>query len=244
MEWFHGTVNLRPKQVFEETKMIGVLPAAGLATRLGGLPKFLLPVGDPQDTLIRRHIEAMRPHVEQIVIATRPENAFTLATYLDSKVTLLILETETMSETIQKAISWTQADAFLVGMPDTLFTSSDPYTALSENMSMDSDLVLALWEIEPDQRGQLGQIKLGSGNIVLDSIDKDPECKYEHFWGAMGFNRQILDILDSTTPHLGYVIKPALEDGRTVLGIVQQGAYIDCGTQMGYRNLQKFILGS
>jgi NDP-sugar pyrophosphorylase family protein len=223
--------------------MIGILPAAGMATRLGGLPKFLLPVGDPQDTLLRRHIEGMRPHVDQILIATRPENAFTLATYLDDKVTLLILETRTMSETVKKAISWTQAESFLLGLPDTLFTASDPYAAISENMSKDNDLVLALWDLGLDQRGQLGQIQLGVDNRVLDSVDKDPECEYRHFWGAMGFNLQILELVDSETPHLGYVIKPALAEGRSVTGFVQPGAYIDCGTQKGYRALQKFIVG-
>ena len=38
------------------------IPAAGLATRLGGIPKFLLPVNDRQ-TLIGFHIDLSLIHI-------------------------------------------------------------------------------------------------------------------------------------------------------------------------------------
>lgn len=224
--------------------MFGILPAAGTATRLGGLPKFLLPLTSSEDTLIRRHIEGMRPYVEQIQIVTRPENAFLLAPYLDEMVSLQVLVSNTMSQTVRSCTSLSRANSFLVGLPDTIFTSANPYREIAKELASDHDMVLGVWKMDFRQRGQLGQVRLNSDGRVLDSVDKNPDCKFEHFWGAMGFKQRVLEMIDPETPHIGYSIKKTIEQGWSVMGLVQSGRYIDCGTSEGYRSLQEFIVGS
>lgn len=220
---------------------IGILPAAGTATRLGGLPKFLLPLTSSGDTLLRRHIDGLRPHVEQILIPTRPENAFLLAPYIDDSVTVLVLETATMSETVLRSSRWTIGDAFIIGMPDTFFSGSDPYRAIADELATEPDMVLAVWEIEPYQRGQLGQVSVDSSGLVVDSVDKDPECVYPLSWGALGFHRHVLEDIDSQTPHVGYSIRSVLSRGGSVRAVLQTGKYIDSGTPQGFRSVQETV---
>jgi hypothetical protein len=215
--------------------MIGILPAAGTATRLGGLPKFLLPVTSSEDTLLRRHIEALRGSVDQVLIPTRPENAMLIAPYIDDLVTVLVMETQTMSETVCRALSWVDGSGFLLGMPDTFFTRSNPYLKIAESLSPGIDMVLAAWAIAPDQRGQLGQIDISANGNVLDSVDKDPECTFRYFWGAMGFQKRVLADIDPGTAHVGYSIRSLLDRGGNVLAVVQEGRYIDSGTPQGFR---------
>jgi len=53
--------------------MDAILPAAGLATRMHGIPKFLLPSSEEYDSLIGLHIDNLIKHCERIWIPTRPE---------------------------------------------------------------------------------------------------------------------------------------------------------------------------
>jgi hypothetical protein len=118
-------------------------------------------------------------------------------------------------------------------MPDTYFFGEQPYEYLATSKN---ELNLACWEIRPEQRGKLGQVLIEGGNkgTILDSKDKDPDCEFTHSWGAMAFDRSILNLAEASMPHTGYLIKPALLEGRSVEGSVMAGRYFDCGTPREY----------
>ena len=218
--------------------MDAILPAAGLASRMRGLPKFLLPCEGSYETLIERHIKNLIGMVDRIWIPTRPQNA-ALLELLDipsERVVLLSLSTETMSETILRVLQVSSAENFSLFMPDTYFLGELPY----EEMCIPSELKLALWRIRPEQAGKLGQVKFDPvTKAIQDSQDKNPECDYVHSWGAMSFSRESSKFLDPRSPHSGYMINPAIRSGVEVTGTVMHGEYFDCGTPAEYFALAK-----
>lgn len=209
-----------------------ILPASGLATRMRGLPKFLLPCSVEYQTLLERHIHEALQFSEVVWIPTRPD----LAPLLESlglssdRVVILSMATETMTETVARVASLSSADRFIVAMPDTYFLGESPWALLA---SSSAPIHLSCWEIRPEQAGKLGQVLISDGRVV-DSRDKDPNCTYMHSWGALAFDREMLDYADLSFPHVGYLLKPALDDGRTITANVADGKYFDCGTPSEY----------
>lgn len=209
---------------------------------MGGLPKFLLPISDVDDTLLRRHIEQLRECTDQVVIATRPENAMLLRQYQARDLSIVVTETSTMSETVMRIVSLTQSDTYLLGMPDTYFHGSTPYGEVSDALLKPQpgglvDVALGLWRIRPEQRGQLGQVELQPDGRVTEAVDKDPTCDFPHSWGVIAFRSTIIAHLREADPHIGYVLPSVLAAGGHVRGVEMQGEYIDCGTPGQFRHL-------
>lgn len=213
----------------------GILPAAGLATRMRGLPKFLLPCDDQYTTLIEKHVVSLLETCDTVWIPTRPEQTILLETLgiSSDRVVVVPMTTDTMTQTVLRLTSISGATRFVMVMPDTHFLGEQPYRYLSEATG---DLNLACWEIRKEQRGKLGQVLIESGprGRVIESKDKDPNCEFRHSWGAMSFSRSTLEVADATMPHTGYFINPALAAGMSVEGSVLNGKYFDCGTPREY----------
>lgn len=213
----------------------GILPAAGLATRMRGLPKFLLPCDDQYTTLIEKHVTSLLNTCDTVWIPTRPEQTILLETLglSSDRVVVVPMTTGTMTQTVMRLANISGATRFVLVMPDTYFFGEQPYEYLANSKN---ELNLACWDIRPEQRGKLGQVLIEGGNkgTILDSKDKDPECVYPHSWGAMAFDRSILSLAEASMPHTGYLIKPALVAGKSLEGSVMAGRYFDCGTPREY----------
>lgn len=222
-----------------------IIPAAGTATRMGNLPKFLLPIENQSSrvqvtSLLAQHIEYGLSFTDLVIIATRPENAFLLKPYvIPGKVEVLIMETKTMTETIIRVSNLVKASENLILMPDTHFSESISPTDLELRNS--EILALALWPIEPKQIGEVGQIAidfdLSNSPYVSSHSDKDPECNFPYLWGAMNISFSAMKLLDDSMPHCGYLISKLLElkTSPYLIGArIQNGRYFDCGTPRGY----------
>ncbi len=214
--------------------MDAILPAAGLATRMRGLPKFLLPCSEAYMTLLEHHIEALLRACKRVWVPVRPEVApfLDILKIADDRVILVNLATTTMSETVLKVTQISMASRFLVVMPDTYFFGEQPYSYLAE---LEKGMRVAAWAIRSDQIGKLGQLKLDeSRSRVEDSRDKDPECRYPFSWGALSFDRDFVRFIEPSTPHIGFMIPAALSAGELVSAQVMEGNYFDCGTPSEY----------
>jgi hypothetical protein len=216
----------------------GILPAAGLATRMRGLPKFLLPSGLDYVTLIERHVSKMLQVCETVWIPTRPEQIMLLDSLKISqdRVVIIPMTTDTMTETVIRLTSISAALKFMMVMPDTYFAGEQPYSFLSES---DAEISLACWSIRDEQKGKLGQVLLSTfpEGEVLDSQDKQSDCNYSHSWGAMSFQKAIISHATREMPHTGYIIPKLLESGVKVHGRVMDGKYYDCGTPAEYLDM-------
>jgi hypothetical protein len=216
---------------------------------MGTLPKFLLPTFDHPNhnesnsritTLLHKHIKYGLDFSDLVILATRPENAFLMKSYLvPNKVELLVLETNSMAETVMRVAKVCEAEENLVLMPDSHFSkgfnTSEMVLRKSEAAS------LGIWRILPEQIGSVGQIEFANDSegqlIVSNHVDKDPTSKFEYLWGAMNISALGISMLTESMPHVGYLISKLLQQNNpnSKVGVrLQSGDYIDCGSPLGY----------
>jgi|694.fasta_scaffold44931_8 hypothetical protein len=220
------------------TSNIGLIPASGTASRMRGLPKFLLPYENSVKTLLERHVEMLKPFVERILIPTRPENLELIDRLrFPSFVELVELTTSTMSETVNLTLKNQEFDLCFVGMPDTYYLGQDPYKEL---FNLEGDVRLACWPTAPSQVGNVGSVDLVQGR-VRQVQDKNPELDFGRHWGAIAFNKKALNYLDSDTAHVGFIVNPSIEAGLSVKAQDIDGEYVDCGTFSEYRRLLSLL---
>jgi len=218
-----------------------IIPAAGLATRMRGIPKFLLPCDNSYTTLIELHISQLLETCDTVWIPTRPE----LVLLLDSlglakdRVVVLPMQTENMTQTVMKVTNIAKAQHYQLIMPDTYFLGEKPYTLLNSAPEM---VDLACWKIRPDQKGKLGQVSIGEDGVVLDMKDKDPNCDFPVSWGALTFSRDLLNYVIPSDPHIGYAVRTALLSGAPIQARTMQGKYFDCGTPSEYLAMLQEVL--
>lgn len=218
-------------------RMDAIIPAAGLATRMRGIPKFLLPCDSVYTTLIEEHLSQLLDVCETVWIATRPD----LVMLLDSlsisqdRVVTLPVTTRNMTETVLHVANLSRADYFQLVMPDTYFLGEKPYRLMTKEPNL---VDLACWRIREEQKGKLGQVKIMNGRAV-DMQDKNPDCEFEYSWGALTFHRELLSYCKDSDSHIGFAVKTALENNEDIYARVIDGKYFDCGTPIEYVNLLK-----
>ena len=222
----------KPKRI----KLIeAILPTAGKATRMRGLPKFLLPAGPDYLTLIERHVLELLQHCSTVWIPTRPEQTILLETLgiSSDRVVVVPMTTATMTETVLRIGGISGAEKFMMVMPDTYFAGEKPYSYLAES---NYPMNLATWQIRSEQLGKLGQVEISGTpeGLVTAAEDKNPSCKFPHSWGAMSFTREVLTFGNDDMPHTGYLLPKLLESGISIHGRVMGGTYYDCGTPAEY----------
>jgi hypothetical protein len=211
-----------------------------------GLPKFLLPCDDQYLSLLERHIEDLLEYCETIWIPVRPD----LVPLVESlripseRVVLLTMSTKSMTETVRRVVELSSGKRFIMAMPDTYFFGDLPYEYLAQSTS---PMSLACWNIRPEQFGKLGQVLLSEPKpgkiigefLVSQSEDKNPDCRFEHSWGAMAFDRQVIELALDEMPHTGYLLQPLLNNSVEVSAKVMNGEYFDCGTPSEYLDMLK-----
>jgi len=209
-----------------------LIPASGSATRMRGLPKFLLPSGKDGLSLLEVHISNVAHFASEILIGVNPIffNIVMEAGLELHGACVFPMQTLTMTETVLNLAGKSDSERFTVLMPDTAFSSVSSY----QFAKMNHDLNLSLWKIRIDQYGKLGQVSLNKEGTVIDCIDKDSTCTYEHAWGALTFNKKFINLLRPEFPHIGYGIVAAIEAKLDVFGTIVDGSYWDCGTPSEY----------
>jgi hypothetical protein len=220
-----------------------ILPASGLAERLGGLPKFLLP-DENGDSLLLRHVQGSGLAASDIVVVTRGVMFPFLEQHLKGRANLLVADTQSMSETVLASLAHHPAKRIAVGLPDTLVFPPINYNAMLSALELlGLDAAVAAFPTRPDQRGKLGGLFL-QGSSIVEVVDKDPESNSILHWGAIAFDyRSLSGHIMSTDPHVGYALK-AMVAGGLRCDVVSTGTqYFDMGTpsevMMAYTHLQR-----
>jgi len=224
-----------------EILLDAIIPAAGLATRMRGIPKFLLPCDEVYTSLIERHLNHLLGKVDTIWIPTRPDLVMLLESLgiARDKVVILPVITENMSQTVARVLQISSALHFNLFMPDTYFLGELPYETLNNEQDFAN---LACWRIREEQKGKLGQVRINSLNMVTDIKDKVPDCDYEFSWGAVSFSKKLMKYINLTDPHIGYAVSAAVESGEKVGASIVDGEYFDCGTPVDYLKMLGRVL--
>lgn len=216
---------------------IGVLPASGKASRIGGIPKFALPVSDDR-SILQWHVNQMLEVCDEVRVCTRPEWV-PIVKNMDMNIKLVVLEPTTMSDAVKFLIG-NYNDTVLVGMPDTYMINENKniYKSLINNSQENADLVLGLWKCTEELRGRVGQVLYEDG-IIKVSKDKDPECNYEHMWGTMLFRKNLIQNINTKLDHPGKQIQEWVDSKLQVNGVLFNGDYMDIGTLKGLKELYR-----
>ena len=212
--------------------MDAILPAAGEARRMRGIPKFLLPCDNSYSTLIEVHIGHLLEICNQIWIPTRPEFVLLLTSlgFSKDRIHILPMETKSMTETVANVMKISSSSHFQLVMPDTFFSGEIPYNILKFNPEFAD---LACWKIREEQKGKLGQVLIENDQIT-DITDKSPSCEYSYAWGSLTFSRKLMNFAELSDPHIGYSLKKAIQNGEFISAKIIDGEYYDCGTPKEY----------
>jgi len=218
--------------------MDAILPAAGLAKRMRGIPKFLLPADKNYRSLLEIHIENLVDICDKIYLPTRPELVPIIKSldFIYKNIIIKEMTTGTMCETVDKTVKYSDAESFILIMPDTLFLGDQPYKRLDPDTNFTN---LACWKIRDAQRGKLGEVSIDENSLITDIVDKKPENGYAYAWGALTFNRNLTKYLNIRETTIGNTVKSGLDNGEEVVASIMEGSYYDCGTPSEYVSLLK-----
>lgn len=216
---------------------IAIIPAAGLATRIKGIPKFLLPINEENDKLITILLSSLSKFSTPYVITT-PANATLLYGQIQKQAKILIGETASMSETVKLCEDLSGSRKVLFAMPDTFYVGdSEVFAKLTKAIDTDIDVAVGVWKIRPDQRGKLGQCEIDSKGNISKVVDKDISCYYPWAWGVLAWKKIFWPFICPETSHIGYALNPAIKAGLKVKAVFMKGSYFDCGTASEYISL-------
>lgn len=215
--------------------IIGVLPASGKASRIGGIPKFCLPISDER-SLLQWHVEQMLEVCDEVRVSTRAEWV-PIIQNMDMNIKLIVREPSTMSDAVKFMVG-EYNDTVLIGMPDTYILNApgNIYKPLFKDNT--ADLVLGIWECGENLKGRVGQV-LVSHDKVIDSEDKVDDCSYTDMWGTMLFRKNMIRYIDTSLDHPGKQLKEWISKGANIKAVRPGGQYMDIGTLRGLKQLYK-----
>lgn len=215
--------------------IIGVLPASGKSSRIGGIPKFCLPISDER-SLLQWHVEQMLEVCDEVRVSTRAEWV-PIIQNMDMNIKLIVREPSTMSDAVKFMVG-EYNDTVLIGMPDTYILNApgNIYKPLFKDNT--ADLVLGIWECGENLKGRVGQV-LVSHDKVIDSEDKVDDCSYPDMWGTMLFRKNMIRYIDTTLDHPGKQLKEWISKGANIKAVRPGGQYMDIGTLRGLKQLYK-----
>lgn len=216
--------------------MIGLIPASGKASRMGGLPKFALPCDKDNTTLLARQVKQMSFYVDEIIVSTTSIWHELVKSFALPKTKIVIIEPSTMNDALIKMAKEFPTDNYLIGMADTYFEGENPYIKLSQSID-EYSISAACWKVDSELKGRVGQVELVK-NKIIDIQDKVSDCDYPHMWGALALDQYTVLNLNKFNAHPGIDLEYLLVDNFTdQYAFEVDGKYFDVGTLAGYRNL-------
>jgi hypothetical protein len=214
---------------------IGVLPASGKASRIGGIPKFCLPVSE-EESILKWHVNQMLEVCDEVRVSTRAEWV-PIIQNMNMDIKLVVKEPSTMSDAV-KFIIGDYNDTVLIGMPDTYILNAPGNIYKELFKETKADLVLGVWKCEEELKGRVGQVLISNGKVIA-SEDKVDNCDYPDMWGTMLFRKNMIRYIDPTLDHPGKQIQEWLNDSANIMAVRPGGKYMDIGTLKGLKQLYK-----
>jgi glucose-1-phosphate thymidylyltransferase len=208
--------------------VVGLIPAAGRATRLGLAEgsKELVDVGERpvMDYLVER----LRLVTDEIVVVTRPDKRDVIEHSRSLGLRIVEGEPSSVSESLLLGLSG--ADTVLLGFPDTIWEPVDGFVRLVEALE-EADVALGVFESEDPGRSD-----------VVEAVDVKPDQPRSNLiWGCAAARADALTGLDRHDQP-GFLFDELAREGRT-RAVRFAGAMIDVGTPEALARARR-LLGS
>lgn len=237
------------------TKILGVIPAAGRASRLPNLScsKEIISIKPPTENgehakampIITYLLERMKyTEVSRVFIVVNPEK-WDIVQLLQSgkeyglQISYLVQEERHgMPAAIDLAFNWVEDETVIFGMPDTIFYPENAYQILLENHNLfGPDLTLGLFPTQKPQK--FGMVSFSPGFQYLYSVDKPATSDLEYMWGIACWSKTFYKFLHNYLNEcpmekeivLGDVFQAAHQAGLNIRVFpFIDGKYVDIGT--------------
>ncbi len=251
-------------------EIVGIIPAAGLASRIGALPcsKEIYPIGfDPnrggQPKAVSRYLlEKMQSAgIEKVYIVLRAGKWDIPAHLMSGPIPgmhlayLVLDKSGSVPFTIDQAYPFIRESIVALGFPDIYFEANDVYQKILERLkTAASDVVLGLFPA--DRPDKTDMVEVDSRSQARDIIIKPKQTALSHTWGiaawSPGFteflHRQVaerqLSHLQSHEWFVGDVIRAAIDAGLKVEAVqVSDRPFLDIGTPDDLLRAVKGLVG-
>jgi glucose-1-phosphate thymidylyltransferase len=211
--------------------IVGIVPAAGYATRLQPLDrsKEVLPVdGRP---LMDYLVERMRAGgCDRLRVVTRPEKGDVVEHSAKIGAEVVLAEPETVSQSFLAGLEGLEKDALvLIGFPDTIWEPVGGYVPLVAHVIEGADVAVGLFRIDPADLARSDVVVRGADGRI-DRIDVKPAVPAsEWIWGCAAGRASTWFGLDRAEWPGGF-LDLLCREGGDVRGIELSDVWTDVGT--------------
>lgn len=236
---------------------VGLIPAAGLATRLTPLvyPKELLPIvyrseGGrllPRPVLQASLDQMRRAAVRQCIIVVSEWKLEIARVFGDGSALGVALayvirsQPLGLADALDAARPWVEDRDVCLTLPDTLTTPGDALARIrAERESSAADVVLGVFPCDFPE--ELGPVRVDSHGHVVEVFDKPKTTDLRNTWGMAIWSPRFTALLSEQVavatgdvkPVLGAVFQRAIDIGLRVRAVTfSEGSFIDVGTTHG-----------
>lgn len=232
--------------------IVGLMPAAGRATRLGEQPssKEILPVtveGEPQPVCAPLLQAWSRAGIERAVVILRagkwdiPGRLGDGAEFGLDLAYLVVRETRSVAETLDRARRWTAGCDVAVGFPDLLLQPDDAWSRLV-HFHREGGHDLSFGCFPCDRPGKADMVDLDDDGRLREMVIKDSSCSYRWTWSIAIWTPAVSELMHRMVladrkasrdreMWVGDVLRAAVEEGLDVRGLrFEGGSFLDIGT--------------
>jgi glucose-1-phosphate thymidylyltransferase len=223
--------------------VIGVLPAAGHATRLQPLDcsKEVLPVGGrPVADYV---VERMRAAgCDELRIVTRPEKTDVVEYAGRIGARVILARPETVTQSFAAGIAGARSDdVILFGWPDSIWEPLDGYVRLLERLAAGADVALGLFRLARDlERSDV--VEFGPEGEVVGIRIKPAVPPSDRIWGCAAARAAVLSgLAEQEWP--GEHWDRLCREGRAVAAVELSDRWLDIGTHDALAFAPAWLLG-
>ena len=215
--------------------LVGVIPAAGFATRLEPLPcsKEVYPVGGRP--VMDYVVERMRlAGCSELRVVTRPDKLDVVEHARSLGATVVEGRPETVSESVLLGLQGTvPEDVVLLGFPDSVWEPADGFATLLAALDAGTEVVLGCFPTSELERSDV--VTLSADGLVRAVQVKPEQPASDIVWGCCAARAGALaGLRDHAEPGLLF---DALAGTGVVRGVPFAGAFVDIGTRAALERL-------
>lgn len=243
-----------------EQAVIGLIPAAGQATRLPALPcsKELYPIGfqhddaaaQPRPKVVCEYLldKMRRAAIRNVYIILRPDKwdipaYFRDGATLDLHIAYLMMNLPFGAPyTLDQAYPFVRHSLVALGFPDILFSPDDAYEQLlAKQKTSNADVILGLFPT--DRPEKVDMVDVGPDGKVRQIVIKPQETSLRWSWGIAvwtpAFTHYMHEYVvcskesaaERPEPFVGDIVQAAIQEGLRVEAVqVSKKPYLDIGT--------------
>jgi dTDP-glucose pyrophosphorylase len=213
----------------EASRRVGVLPAAGHATRLQPIPcskEMLVVGGRPMLEHAVARLRAAEP--DEIRVVTRPQKPDVVEHARRLGARVVLGEPPSLAASVALgADGLAPDDVVLLDLPDALWEPRDGFTHLLGRLNEETDLVLGVFPVDEPERSDV--VALGGGDRVEAVEVKPAQPRSSLAWGCAAIRAHALSSLPRHAEP-GHLFDAVARSGRAA-AVCFPARFVDIGTR-------------